>query len=404
MTAQHSYRSVTTSAGVYCIIATCFFIPLSTSLLGICSVLALLFWLISGQFLQLPNLMRENAVILYSTTLFILFIIGLGYSPVPLDEGVRILAKYRELIFIPMVFMLLTSHKRERKLAENAFVTGCIILMLISYGIYFSLIPQFKYGNSIIHHISHSFFMALLGFWALQRAMDAGRYKYLWALLFIATLINLIFINHGRAGMVLVVLLSLLTIVQRCKPKVILIGLLLLTGLITGIFYTSENVQTRAIDAYDEITHYHPGRARTSLGMRFDWWTNSVDLIKQAPITGHGTGSYEKVQKEIKKRRTRGTDNPHNEYLFIGVQVGLMGLFTFLALLGWQLVLSTRLQPRERYMVQGVVIAMAAGCLANSFLFDSQQGHFYAFLSSVLLASGGGLDARGQAELERGQA
>ncbi|WP_163339219.1 O-antigen ligase [Desulfopila sp. IMCC35008] len=404
MTAQHSYRDVTISAGVYCIIATCFFIPLSTSLLGIGSVLALLFWFLSGKFLQLPNLMRENAVILYSTTLFILFTIGLGYTVVPLDEGIRILAKYRELIFIPMVFMLLANHGKGRRLAENSFVAGCIILMLISYGIYFSILPEFKYGNSIIHHISHSFFMALLGFWALQRSMDAGRYRYLWAMLFVATLINLIFINHGRAGMVLVVLLSLLTIIQRCTPKVILIGFLLLAGLITGIFYTSENVQTRAIDAYDEITHYHPGRSRTSLGMRFDWWTNSIDLIKQAPITGHGTGSYETVQKEIKKKRTKSTDNPHNEYLFIGVQVGLMGLFTFLALLGWQFALSFKLPHRERHLVQGVVIAMAAGCIANSFLFDSQQGHFYAFLSSVLLASGWELDSQGQAGVERGQA
>ena len=30
---------------------------------------------------------------------------------------------------------------------------------------------------------------------------------------------------------------------------------------------------------------------------------------------------------------------------------------------------------------------MAFGCLANSFLFDSHQGHFYAFLSAIFFAA-----------------
>lgn len=392
MNSESTYYKITSAAGAYCTVATCFFIPLSTSLLGICSVLAFLFWLLSGQPRQLPTLMRENPVILYSTALFLLFIIGMGYSPVPLEDAARILAKYRELIFIPMVFCLLLGRPKEQKLAENAFVLGCTLLLVISYAIYFKILPEVKYGNSIIHHISHSFFMAMLGFWALQRSIDSERYKAFWISLLIAAVINLIFLNHGRSGMLIFLILAFLTLAQRCSLKTMLVGMVLLAGLITGTYYSSKNVQTRVADAIEDIDEYRPGRSRTSLGMRFDWWVNSVEMIKTAPLTGHGTGSFKKVQKEIKKKKTRRTDNPHNEYLFIGAQLGCLGLFTFIALLSWQLVWSRRLAVTQKFLAQGVVTAMAAGCLVNSFLFDSQQGHFYAFLSALLMASDGQLE------------
>jgi len=32
-------------------------------------------------------------------------------------------------------------------------------------------------------------------------------------------------------------------------------------------------------------------------------------------------------------------------------------------------------------------VAMAAGCIMNSFLFDSHQGHFWAFLSGVYFSA-----------------
>jgi O-antigen ligase len=38
--------------------------------------------------------------------------------------------------------------------------------------------------------------------------------------------------------------------------------------------------------------------------------------------------------------------------------------------------------------MEGVVVAFFSGCLMNSFLFDSLQGHFWLFLSAALLSSG----------------
>jgi O-antigen ligase len=73
--------------------------------------------------------------------------------------------------------------------------------------------------------------------------------------------------------------------------------------------------------------------------------------------------------------------------MFIGVQLGLTGLALFLALLASQWIAAAGLNRHSRFLLQGIVLTMATGCLMNSFLFDSHQGHFYAFLSALLLAS-----------------
>jgi len=159
--------------------------------------------------------------------------------------------------------------------------------------------------------------------------------------------------------------------------------------LVVGItFFTSSNFSTRVKEAVDEVKSYQAESSRTSLGMRFDWWLNSVELIKEKPAFGHGTGSFKAVQTAlITGSDTQITDNPHNEYFLIGVQTGIFGLLLFLSLLVAQFFASLKLEPQGRYVLQGIVVAMAVGCLMNSFLFDSHPGHFYAILSAILITS-----------------
>ncbi len=124
------------------------------------------------------------------------------------------------------------------------------------------------------------------------------------------------------------------------------------------------------------------------MGMRLDWYSNSFDLMKEKPIFGHGTGSFNLVQKKVvTSRKTSRTDNPHNEYLFIGVQLGWIGLGSFLLLFIVQWLRAYNLSFSDRWLVHGVILSMAAGCVMISFLYASHQGHFFAFLSGLFYSS-----------------
>lgn len=378
-------RSKANSAGVFFIILSCFFIPFSTSLMGAAAALAAVFWLLSGKLFSLPKLMCSNPLVGLAIILFLLLVAGLVTTPAPLDDALAFLKKYRELLYFAMVVSLIMDNDGAARHAEDSFVAGCVVLLLLSYGIYFSIIPSERFGHSVVYHITHSFFMAILAFWCLQRIFESRQYFYLWLGLFLAATFNLFYIAPGRTGMLVYVALIFLTVLQRFSWKKSIPVTALVIAVIGITFVTSTNFSSRVREAVNEMTSYQAESSRTSLGMRFDWWQNSLALIKEKPIFGHGTGSFKTVQAElIKNSDTKPTDNPHNEYLLIAVQTGLVGLFLFVALLATQFLAACKLQPPRKYLLQGVVVAMATGCLMNSFLFDSHPGHFYAIISAIL--------------------
>jgi O-antigen ligase len=385
MRQQKSIRDKCNAAGVYFIIASCFFIPFSSSLMGATAALACVCWLLSGKAFSLPRLMLSDKTVFLAILLFLLLVAGIFYSPVDMGGALSNLKKYRELLFFAMVIGLIRDNDKAARFAENGFVSGCVLLLTISYAMYFSILPMEKYGYSTVYHITHSFFMAVLAFWCLQRAFDSRQYIYLWLLLFVAASVNLFYIAPGRTGMLVYVTLILLTLFQRFSLRNSILATLLACLLIGLAFSTSSNFSSRVREAVTEIQNYQSESSRTSLGMRFDWWQNSVDLIRQKPVFGHGTGSFEAVQAElIKDTKTKPTDNPHNEYLLIGVQTGLLGLIVYIGFLGTLFFYSFRLQPPRKYLLQGVVVSMVCGCLMNSFLFDSHPGHYFAIISAIL--------------------
>jgi O-antigen ligase len=263
--------------------------------------------------------------------------------------------------------------------------------MAISYLIAFDFLPEDHYGNSIVFHITHNFFMAVLAFWSLHRSVKSRIYRYMWLFIFFLSTLNLFYIAPGRTGMFIYICLILLFLFQKLSYLKFLIGSAIFTVILSTFYYTSENLQNRVHQVVSEVQQYAPGESRTSIGQRFDWWCNSVTLIKQKPVFGHGTGSFSIAQKNIPDNTgVKETNNPHNEYLFITVQFGTAGLVIFLSIFILLLVHARSIGTHERMLLQGVLTAMCTGCLINSFLFDSMQGHFFILLSALLITSDSG--------------
>ncbi len=388
---MNSKKSITyylTQAGAFSVIATCFFIPFSTAFTGLFSSLAVFFWIISGNFLKLPNILKTSPVSLVALLLFLLFLIGLLYSPAELTDGLSNLKKYRELIFFPIVISLLSGRRWAQVGAANGFIAGCIVLMLVSFGMTLSLITSDRFGDSLVYHITHSFFMAILIFWSAHRAASSKQDRYFWLFILFVALVNITFVAPGRIGMLVLAFLGVLYCIQRFSFKKQTVGIILLSILSATLYFSSDNISSRISSAIDEIQTYEQGSSRSSMGMRLDWYTNCLVLFKEKPFFGYGTGGFEVAHDDlIKDTKIKPTDNPHNEYLFIAVQLGGAGLFLFLLLLSTELVSSLKLAKPDRWLLQGVVVSMAIGCLFNSFLYDSLQGHYFSFISAVLLSS-----------------
>lgn len=378
--------------GTAALCLACFFTPLSTSLLGLFSILAAVAWILSGGLFDLARQFRANPSSLIALLLFCLMAAALTYSSVEPAEGFATLRKYRELLLMPVVFSILSLGSVLRQRAQLSFLAGCIVLMAISYLGYFEILDTGRYGYSIVFHITHSFFMAVLGFWAMHKAAAASWQswkRYVWLAVCGAAIVNLFYIAPGRTGMFVFCCLTLLYLYQRLSLLKWVVAIVIFLALLFGAYQTSDNFSVRVNEAISEIVDYEPGKSRTSIGQRFDWWKVSLQLVGEKPIFGHGAGAFETAHnRAIKGSRITPTDNPHNEYLFITAQFGLIGLALFLLIIGLQLQEAKGIGVRDRQLLHGVLLALLAGSLMNSLLFDSQQGHFYLFMSGALLATG----------------
>ncbi len=388
-------------SGLFFLYLCCFFLPVSSALMNISSGGFILCWLLSKEIVQFPRTIRQNWITWPPLLLFVLLVIGIFYSTANWQESLEIFKKYRELIYFPIVLSLLQADQKKHrkntaaKSAQNALLAGMTTLMLISYAMYWGWLTTEKFGYSTIHHITHSFFMAILSFWALQKlifALISKNKDKIWhntffLLLFLLATVNLFFISAGRTGMVLCTLLIILSILQRLKFSQTILSVFLICTIITGTYQISDNFSNRVDEAIEDIQNYQPGESRSSLGMRFDWWQNSICLIKQAPLTGYGTGSFATEQHKLTTGTpTMTSDNPHNEYLLLGVQLGFPGIAIFLLLLVTLFYISFSLPKEDKVLLQGIVLAFAWGCLANSWLLDSHSSHLFMIVTAVLVS------------------
>jgi O-antigen ligase len=139
-----------------------------------------------------------------------------------------------------------------------------------------------------------------------------------------------------------------------------------------------------------EIGKWRPGlwNESSSIGTRLELYRVSVEVFRDRPVLGHGTGSFAKAfAEETQGRVAKPVRNPHNEYLHWMVQLGLAGLAALLLLFWTHWRIAPRLaSPLERHLARGIVLTMAVGCLFNTWLMDHTEGLLYAWLTGLLFA------------------
>jgi O-antigen ligase len=296
----------------------------------------------------------------------------------------NLLDKYRELLYVSL-FLLLFRDNNSRYWGLYAFIISMIITLLLSYLIAFG---GWEIGKGTVdnptpfkNYITQGLLMSLVGYFIIVQGLQATRNRWLIAIAILLIFYNIFFMMAGRTGYLIVICLILLGGYQSYRWRGLLIGLVC-TGMLGILIYmNSEVLQHRIANTFSDLDRYEQGITEGSTAMRYEFVKNSLILITQHPWIGSGTGSFDQeYQALIADQNMRLTTNPHSEYLMIAVQWGLIGLSLFLYLLYrlWQL--SDLLPNANRWMAQGLVITMVAGCLVNSLWLDTTEGHLFAYL------------------------
>lgn len=385
-----------------------FSVPVSVALDNLLLALLLLGALFHGP--EIWKIARHHPVARAAMLLFLMLLVGTLYGDTPLREAMGILGKYMDLAFIP-IFIFALAKQDSRKFAIYAFLAAMGLTLVLSYLVGFQAIPVQTWmskftlvDNPVIFysHITQNNMMAFAAFLAFLQARDEATIskRLGWSAFGLLALSNIVFMVQGRTGYaVLLILLvwflwsSLGRYLTRKghswgarQAALIVIGLGVVVGLIYQVSPRLHERVHNTIAEYQAWSPYH-GKA-TSTGQRLDWYYATAGIITDQPLLGVGTGGFPAAfLKQVEGQDVAMTHNPHNEYLMITVQTGVVGLalllFLFYTLWRTASLLATAF---EQDAARGLALAYMVNCLFNSALLDHADGLLFSFMAAVLFS------------------
>lgn len=411
---QLKFQNFCQKASFFCVISFMVFTPVSTALMNIFIFLTLIFVLLSGNLKKTVLLAWENPVSRSSLFLFLLLIVSLSWT-INLNDAFDILKKYNELWYFALLIPIFNSNYR-RNFGINAFLISMSIVLFGIYLMYFEIIlpihwtlkgtsGHFTIDGGFASHILTNILMAFAMFVSAQMLVASKFILKIPYLVFVCfSFYYVLFISSGTSGQILAICLILLFIIQHGGIRSVLLipGVILLiaiTAISNKSFY--ENTISAAVEANSlqrvivkMQKQYHHATTNDTAGnnTRPRIYFNALKLIRQEPWIGSGVGSFEEALKKYQPKfhtaTTVAKKNPHNEYLMISVQLGAAGLLLLLNLFYKQAAFSEKISRQEyKNIAQGLVILIIIGCMGNSMLLDSREGHFWAFFSALLFSN-----------------
>jgi O-antigen ligase len=387
-------------AARWLVVALGFSIPISVALDNILLALLLLCWLAGGRYREKLAAVRANPVALYACALFALYAMGALYSVGDWESIAEHLRKAARLLLIPIVVTLLDEPVFRRR-ALWGFLGAMLLTLWLSYLLWLDMLPAFGFLKGTPEspdvfklYLTQNVFLAFAAFACAVHARHAGgrgRQAMLAALSLLAAA-NVLFLSAGRTGhVVLVVLLAyLLFSWLRWRGLAVAAGALAVVAILAHQF-PSAAVHQRAVLAYEQFMEWRQGGAApatSSVGLRLEFYRNSLEIVREHPLLGVGTGGFARAYaQQVQGTGMAASGNPHNEYLMVAVQLGLIGLAAFLGFL-WVLWRSSAglSDPFEQTMARGLIITFATASMVSSTLIDHAEGLLFAWACGLLFA------------------
>ena len=177
---------------------------------------------------------------------------------------------------------------------------------------------------------------------------------------------------------------------KKSQVKAIVTSTLLIVVISYTAFNSSPMFQTRVINAFDNVLNYEEER-NTSVGQRITFLTNSWKMFLNAPVIGVGTGDFPGEYKKISVVNSPGvrtTNQPHNMYMLVLSQLGLVGLGSFLLIFYFQFKLALALPI---LYIKNIGVAMPLLFLiimwSDSYLLGHFTGNLFILFSSFVYSS-----------------
>ena len=368
--------------------ASLFAIPLSSTAKSIFVVTALVLIVVSPTYRQDLRAMLSKTWCQASIVLFLVAVISSVWSPATLHERLNAIEKYSKLLYLP-ILVAGFQDPRARNMGLHGFLWAMVVTCFVSILAFTGVIPlhDTEAGGLFRNHIMTGYMMAFAAYLSsLLFLTKSGGSRIFYALLTFLFSYHVLFINNGRTGYVVYLLLMVLLMVQSFSWRQALLGSVLGSVLVGVMCYFSPVMLGAVQVALNDCKLYAKNEKDTSLGYRLQFHDYAYTLVKRHPWFGNGTASFTHLYHEENPIPTRGDRllEPHSQYWLVASEFGVMGLLALLFFFCSLLVASgslTTLRP----LAFAVLLPFLAGNLSDSLLFYSGTGYFFILFMALCL-------------------
>lgn len=200
---------------------------------------------------------------------------------------------------------------------------------------------------------------------------------------------NVVFVTYARSAYLALAVTSMVATLGIAQRRARIAAISALIVLMCGAIWLSPLISQRFERGLQEIRETNSSAVITPMGIRPVMWETTASIARDAPLIGHGLGSFpEKYRSAVTQRYTGWkatlTADPHNQYLLILAETGVLGLVAF----AWFLFSALRQQVRGSFGVIGIglLLAWSLTSLFSSHFHTFNEGHLIAILLGVCLA------------------
>jgi O-antigen ligase len=399
------------------------FLPFSILLchLGLCALF--LCWLAEGNWREKKDRLMANPVVWAYILLFLLHLVGVSYSEKTSDGWFNIEKKV-SLLLVPVLLATLPAFRKETLRGFLlAFVAACLAgtFICLAAGL-------FQHGQSNFDGATLSLYQRLnptaAPFWLrysyIGLASGIGMHPTYFAM-YLAFCVIILFhfyassldtLTRLKRVALITLFLYLIVFIVMLSSRIVTLAMVMLC--LAGFFtLPTKPVYPRAVALLALITmlvllaaypvpryrslqepfmaeSYRPGDNGVyeySTGIRKSLWIlGNLSIAEVNPLFGAGTGDVGRVLKQMSERHriynSIATYDPHNEFIFIQIALGLSGLLCLLACLALPAWVAYR---QRQFMYLCFLFLFVIVCLTESAL-ESQKGIvFFTIFSSILV-------------------
>jgi hypothetical protein len=322
--------------------------------------------------------------------LWALALVGMIWADATWAERLGGLGKFHRFLVIPLLLMQFRRSDHGIRVVYG-FLASTVVLLLVSWGLV--LIPGLPWrgkvdvGVPLKDYLAQTASFMLCAFALLGSAGEAVRAQRWRAACGLAALTllflgNIFFVVTSRTGLLVAPVLLLAVGWREFRWRGLLGAALLGVVVSGGLWLSSPYLRDRLTNSINEFHEYRTSDAPNSTGLHLEYLKKSLSFVATAPVIGHGTGS---IPQQFRKAAigeggasSSASDNPHNQFFAVAIQLGLVGGLVLVAM--WIAHAFLFCAGGTAALVGMLVVVQSiVASLFNSYLFDFTTGWLYVF-------------------------